>query len=226
MFTKGLNRVFKERLAEQHYFDQWQREKSRELWKRDVEYSLGIDLQLGKWWGEKGGEVAVNLWCGHRWTVPSKRLSNNDDIDYFSSRLGPIQNQDHWWKIATETDIEALSVELASLLSSRATPWFDKVSTKTGFLDWCSSVYPESFCFPYILEVHGASALKESVCHWLTSAPRGIEQHLDWLLEFEIVSPEIASRLRKASIQAAETYRASLPELIKKIEQNTASNGN
>ena len=63
--------------------------------------------------------------------------------------------------------------------------------------------------------------MKTSVCHWLSSAPRGMEQQLDWLIEFGVVSLELASRLRKTSIQAAETYRSRLPVLIKEIEQDT-----
>lgn len=169
--------------------------------------------------GEKGGEIAVNLWVAHRWNEPGTVSGAAGDFDYVSCRLSPIENTDHWWKIFSEADVRTFAASLDSLLNERGKPWYEKVATKEGFLSWYRSVYPTSYLFPQILEVYGASELRNEVSEWLGGAPRGIEATLDWLVKAEVISADLSSRLRLASLQAAEEYRDRLPELIRSLNE-------
>ena len=215
MLVHDLCKVFRDRVYEHSYFDHWVVEKPREFWDRDEVRCCGIEVQLGKWWKKTGGQVAVNLWCGHRWK--NSIGPSSEGFDYESCRLGSLSDQDRWWRVSSAKDIDAFGIELNALLKGEAIPWFSQVSSKEGFLDWASSVFPVSHCFPYVLEVCGVETLSVRVRHWLLTAPRDVGNYLEWLVEIEVISKPLADQIYKASIQTDEEYRLRLPALIEEI---------
>lgn len=208
-------------LASVPFFSHWGNENPRLYWLRGVDVNLGIDLQLDKWWAKNGGKVAVNLWCGHRWSVPIMGWLD-DGVDYWNTRLSPQENRDHWWTIESEEDVVRFSKDFEHLLQGRAIPWFNRVKTKEGFLDWYSTVYPESMGFPYVLEVFGMPTLIQRVCTWLESTPPGIDRQLKWMVEVGVISEDLSQRLKLASIQSISDYQERIPKLIEELKQRVS----
>ncbi len=221
--TNSISKAFKESLEGMPFFKDWQQTSSREYRKHDVAgVHLRIDLQFDKWWQKTGGKIAVNLWCGHRWAVPTLGWSEGG-VDYCSTRLSPRDNHDHWWQIHSTGQVQEFKVDLQSLLSKRGLPWFERVATKQGFLEWYSSVFPEPASFPYVLEVRGHLVASDRVRNWLATAPRGIDRHLAWMVQVGILSDDLSQRIRLASIQAESDYRKRLEQLIQEIKQTRCS---
>jgi hypothetical protein len=218
MLSQTLAKEFQKQLASEPFFGSWLKEKPRAYWKRSTDLHLSIDLQLDKWWDKDGGKIAVNLGCGHRWTIPTLGWQE-EGMDYSSMRLSPEENTDHWWQIRSESDITCFSTDFVSLLQASGIPWFDKVATKEGFLGWYSTIYPHSSTLPYILEIHGRSALIRHLCEWLESAPSGIDRQLKWLVDVGVITADFSHRLRLASIQSVTDYQARIPRLIAEIKE-------
>ncbi len=221
--TTAISKSFRERLDGMPFFKDWEQTGPREYRKSNSEAHLRIDLQLDKWWQKTGGKVAVNLWCGHHWAIPTLgRLA--DEVAYASTRLSPRDNHDYWWQISSPGQVQEFAADVQRLLSERGIPWFAKVATKRGFLEWYASVFPEPATFPYLLELDGRLATVGRVRRWLATAPRGIDRHLAWFVQVGILSEDLSRRLRLASIQAEPVYKQQLESLIQEIEQDGSGN--
>ena len=181
----------------------------------------GINLDLDKWWEQDGGNISVSLSCGHKWDYPVQTWSD-DGLDYYDISLGPELGEQHMWSVFSDEDISKIESELAELIPSLAIPWFERVSTKKGFVDWFRGVYSRDACFRYTLDAEGPAALMRDVLAWLSTLPRRIDDDLTWLATVDIISQDLAADIRMASMQTEDTYRERL-ELIKKdIEQDAA----
>jgi hypothetical protein len=220
MISRKLNKAFKGALCQLEYFSQWQKEKPKEFWNRDDVHALGVDLQLEKYWEQTGGKIAVNLFCGHKWEAPQifpGWVSN--DLFYSSVRLSKDMKQDHWWTVHNEQEIEIFAQDLKRLLVSNAVPWFEKVKTKEGFLEWYSTVNTMHACFPFILEISGVEGLRKKLIDWLWTYPRNIERTLDWLVGVDVISQNLSSEIRIASMQEVSRHKELMNPIIMKFEQ-------
>ncbi len=201
MLKQALTNVFRNSLQSEAFFAGWQKEKPREYWSRGDGVHLGIELQLDKWWQKAGGNIAINLWCGHRWSIPTLGWVDRG-VDYGNVRLSPRENCDHWWQIRSDSNVEEFAAEFDRLLLSHAIPWFQKVTTKEGYMGWYAGVFSRPSTLPYLLELHGRRAALEAACEWLWTSPRGIERTLNWLESVSMMSSDLARRFQLASIQS------------------------
>jgi len=222
--TDAISKSFRASLEQTPFFSDWQLTSPREYRKQGGEVHLRIDLQLDKWWQETGGKIAVNLWCGHRWTIPTLGWLENG-VDYRNTRLSPHEGQDHWWQINSANQVTEFEIDLHCLLAERGVSWFELVSTKQGFLDWYSSVSPGPATLPYVLELHGRAVTARRVRDWLATAPRGVDRYLGWLVKVGILSDDLSKRISLASIQSEDTYRKRVLELIEENELSGPSTG-
>jgi hypothetical protein len=214
--TPSLTKEFRATVAAMPFFRDWEQTSPREYRSEDNDVRLRIDLQLDKWWQKSGGMVAVNLWCGHKWNVPTLGWLD-EGFDYSDARLSPRENQDHWWQIQSDADVQQFGIDVERLLFERGVPWFEKVSSKEGFLAWYASANPQPATFPYVLEIYGPTKTKQRVRDWLATAPPGIDRYLKWLVKAGIISHELSERIHDSSIQAAATYRHEIQTLLREI---------
>lgn len=176
---------------------------------------------LGKWWEKTGGTVSILPTCGHHWSTPTLEWAN-DGIVYHSPMPGIDEVPEASWEITSESDLGTFSNQLSRHLLEHLIPWYTRVRSKEGFTQW----YTQRRAFigialPYILETQGQQAVLSSLCEWLASAPRDIQPQLDWLQAHTPLTPQLAQEIRMASIQAQDTYKTRLPELIQKIKTTT-----
>lgn len=222
MLSRLLAKSFQVTVAQHAFFDDWERTKPREFWKRTVDLRLGIDLQLDKWWDkQKGGKAAVNLWCGHRWSVPPIPPAWLDEDGFSSDNIrltSEIEREtDHWWPIASESDLSEFQLGFSAMLDGGGIPWLRKVSSKEGFVQWIAGSWRQHVPFPYALELYGRDELRKRVKAWLVTAPTRIEQDLQWLVEIGMISPDVSQRLWLASIQPEDVCKARMVGLIEEI---------
>lgn len=216
--TRILNKAFRDGMASVEYFTGWTREKPREFWSRTDSRGLGVELQLGKWWEAKGGQAAVNLWCGHRWEVPGLGW-REDGFDYLNRRLSRRDDQDHWWDIASEEDVRRFQGEMVTLLNDVAFPWFEQVGTREGYCQWVAARNPGPGHFPYLLELQGAGPLRKALREWLQTCPRSIDTVMKWLVSVKVLAPDMAEQLQLASIQDQKHYEERLGPLLEELDE-------
>ncbi|QWV92153.1 DUF4304 domain-containing protein [Geomonas oryzisoli] len=221
---KKLNRSFQEAISSQGYFRGWAKEKPREYWQRTPEHVQGIELQVDKYWDTAGGKFAINLWNGHRWSVPSIGSGRCGEIETFYTRLSDKMTGDAWWSVNNETELEAAMKEIKKLLQKNAIPWFERVWNKVGALEWRMETYGEYSFFREYLEIYGTDAFYEKIREWLSTCPRGIEAILEWLVIVGVISADVAGRIRLASFQTTDGYREEILTLLPEIQQSTGRN--
>jgi hypothetical protein len=214
---KKLNQSFQQAVISLDYFQPWTKETPREYWYRTPERAQGIELQIDKYWKTIGGKFAVNLWNGHRWSVPSIGFGRCGEIETFCTRLSERMIGNAWWSVTDETELEVAMTEVKQLLLENAIPWFKRVSDKVGALEWRMEIYGKHSFFREYLEIYGADALREQIREWLSTCPRGIEATLEWLVIVGIIPTDVAGRLRLASIQARNDYFEDVLTLLSGI---------
>jgi len=127
--------------------------KQRRFTRRLAQCTWIVEVQRGKYNYGANGRFSVDLGVFHpRWhdqlqAFPrlqhKEPLSDTPRIWHSQVRqeLGLLAIQDSWWQVDENTNIEAISAEVAQAISNFAVPWFEKMSALSAAVSSIAGEY-------------------------------------------------------------------------------------
>lgn len=119
------------------------RKNSTHFWKKDGEALQVINIQSSSWNNSAFGRFTLNI--GVHFAEVAAMLPKNASMpdppkEYcclIRRRVGMLMpaGGDHWWKVAPETDADAVATELSGVLREYVFPWLEKLQTISAAAD-------------------------------------------------------------------------------------------
>lgn len=232
--TKSITTMFRELVRSHPHFRHWKKEGVRTFWHRGGQIHTGIELTLfkGSFDNRQLCGLAVSLaypmriapivqGCGA--TTKGNRFVVTT---YVSPTVGmgePTLGSDRIFVIKEPNDLDTYRSSLSRMLSNVVIPWLEETSTKEGFVTWYCQEHPMPERLPLVLGIKGVDEANRELTNWLLSCPEHRPQESDfvWLVNNNLVSADVADKLRLASIQHRDTYCARLQEIARELGRKT-----
>ena len=202
-----LNKMWKELHNELILLSNYTLTNPREYTLESDNHKVIIELQDSKSSTKNEKEVVVNIFVGLKWN--NSLINHHDGWNYQQCRLLENSEQDKWWKIQSELDIEILKNELIKQLKDTGNSFINMCSTHKGAFEWIKEQQTPTETMLYAQDVVGKDELKEMIIDWVQTYPRGntLIDFFDWLESTKCFPKNEIETIKRKSWQTPEIYK-------------------
>ena len=224
--AKDLYKYFSEAVRSCEAFNHWKKSGQRKFVFDHDDFLTTIEMEPMNRLGANTHHLSLTVAV----SIPSqiepiqdlygRKRKKGTLLFQWSARTGkgfghPTIGSSRTWIIETTEDVETFKSEILSTVTEDLPAYIEAINTKEKILDYVAEHEGVYASLPLFLNEMGASRARKELLKFIGSIPeyRPDASLFNWLERYELLPEDVLDRLKRASIQAQDTYAQRMKEI-------------